>query len=209
MKTILPTNPTERLWEENMNTHREKLLEFAVHEKRRVYISEFYLLLTKHNWLYAASEDESVVQCGQLNFNRLNAIKELNPEFEEMFRSFEEYIFSGGRLTGRSDAKLRKPIPPQSDTFVEIEMPVVDGTKVLLKPGDERGHGIWQDTKHLDGPFLLREIEGRKRPVGVFGDYRDVLGAAYSSVSYSTGRYEDVLIENIKIYETAEHFAYQ
>ncbi|MCS4309478.1 hypothetical protein M2404_003850 [Rheinheimera pacifica] len=188
-----------------MSIHREELLSKAVKGPVKVTGHQFYSMLSGHDWFAGFSDDYSVTKDAEEHMRQLEAIAEGSEDFKKLLDGFKAHHFSGESFCRPA---VSKPELPEEGLFVEVNAAITDGSRVLMKRfAEEVGGDVWQDTVNIEPPFLLKKIDNKAQPLGVFGSYRDVWHAACFSVKHGQGGHGDVVIENIRVFSSFEQFA--
>ena len=60
-----------------------------------VTLAQYYDMLEAHDWYFDWSDDGSVWRRGQANVDKLVAIAEQSPEYEQLFMAYREHMFTG------------------------------------------------------------------------------------------------------------------
>ena len=188
------------------NEHISDLKQRAVKMKSVVSIQEFYSRLESLDWFFSMSDSRSEYERGAKALEKLKLIASHNDEFMLLLHAYRPYVFSGDEW---KTPRLEKPLKPKSETLVEMMVPVMSHSGAyLIQEGSETAKEIWDKTTKADGHFILREISGLERLLGVFTNYQDVNGAASIASNPTTGVYGDVLIENIKIFKSVNEYMF-
>lgn len=188
-----------------MSVHRNLVLEDAVTEKFTIDAAGFFDILEKHDWYSSFSDDNSVVKAGENALSRLTEIAAKHHVFEELLESYREHKFSG---EGWSKSEVPKPVVGENPS-VEIEKPVESEHGILISTCSEEdchGNDVWDNTINVEGNFLVKEIAGNRRNVGVFPDRDTAKGVATYAVSFPDGGFDSVVIENIGVYQSFDEW---
>lgn len=178
------------------NSHIEDLRKRAVKVKSATSIQEFYSGLDRH---FTSPHLQQNTKVRDKSATRLKTLASQNTAFNQLYSAFEAYSLSGQHA--------EKPECPMLDCSIEVEIPVISHSGAfLVLAGTENTSEIWDGTASSEGSFVLRELVGLERLLGVFTSYQDVNVAAHFTASRTDAGSSDVLIENISLYTSADDF---
>lgn len=188
------------------NEHISDLKQRAAKMKSVVSIQEFYSRLESLDWFFSVSDSRSEYERGAKALEKLELTASHNDEFMLLLHAYRAYVFSGEEW---KTPRLEKPPKPKSEKLVEMMIPVMSHSGAyLIQERSETAKEIWDKTTKADGYFILREISGREQLLGVFTNYQDVNRAASIASNSTIGGYDDVLIENIKLFNSVDEYMF-
>jgi hypothetical protein len=187
------------------NEHIESVKQRAVKMKTVTTIQDFYKRLDAFDWYFSMSDSREAYERGLKGIQKLELLASCNDRFAILFENFREHKFSGEAWHNQKNAK---PLLPKFECCVEIMEPVCHAGAYLMCAGAVNVREVWDKTSTNEGNFVLREISGTDRLLGVFTSYEDVNSAAQFAVTTTQIAYDDVLIENIQIFQSRDKFIY-
>lgn len=179
--------------------HISGIKQRAVKTKLTVTLQEYYRRLENLDWNFSSSDSKKHFDRGAKDMDWVELLASFDENFQELFKQFREY-----KLSGQPETAPVKPKPPfpAKPSNLSVLVPVLgESGAYLMCAATDRTNEIWDKTITDEGHFILREIAGRGRIVGVYSTYENVNAAAVIAVSHINGEYDDVQIENIAFFE--------
>lgn len=189
-----------------VNEHLNGIKQRSVKMKSVITIQEFYSRLQSMDWFFPMSDSRAAYEVGAKKLEKLETTASYSSEFQSLLDSYRAYVFSGEEW---GTQQLELPSKPDIDAAVEMLVPVVSHAGAyLMHQSTENTNEIWDKTRNIDGHFILREISGGEKLLGVFKTYGDVNNAASIAVNATLGGFGDVVIENIKLFESVDSYVF-
>ena len=74
-----------------------------------VSLKKYWEMLDAHDWYYGYSDDHRAWQKGQKNSKIISTLANQSKEHKELFKAFNEYMFSGKAYSKPKAPKPKKP----------------------------------------------------------------------------------------------------
>lgn len=188
------------------NEHIEGIKQRAVKAKSVVSIQEFYSRLQALDWFFSMADNRAAYENGARDLAEIELIASFSETFQTLLDQYRGFIFSGDPW---NTPKLEAPEKPTCESKVEMMIHVISHSGAyLMQESSDTSNEVWDKTDSPDGHFLLSEISGTERKLGVLKTYDDVCHAASIAVNFSLGGYDEVLIENITLFDSVDQFIF-
>lgn len=78
-------------------------------------LTDFYDILSRHDWHFAMSDDGRVYRRGQESLDRIRKIIAESPHHKALYDAWHEYVFSGKPWNTEKAPKPMRPEPSDDD----------------------------------------------------------------------------------------------
>lgn len=181
--------------------HRQKVISEAVKKNTVITLASFFELLKKHDWFSCFSDCSATYRRGNEKFEQLTYIASTHELFSKLLNEYKHYI-----QNKNNDALEPEKLAEYSEIKTSYSAILESDNGILLRTCCEFGHSsdVWDNTSSGDGHFNVTEIDGRN--IGVFPSWEIALSVASYATSSPDGGYNDVIIENVSVYDSFDEW---
>jgi hypothetical protein len=182
------------------NNHTNNIKENAVQNCEIVTYECFYKTCEAFDWHWHFSDDPQIRNNMEQALEKIRTTGELHEEFKLVSDGFSEHYHSGEIYGNQKKPKPQNKFLPIS---VELNSPIYSDKHGYLAYRDSEmlNSDIWDNSKRIDGHYLISEIDGDKDLITVCKGHDNAIKAAKWATNQKVGGFGSVEIRDVLYHE--------